>query len=177
MRVVVAIDDSECSNVALEAVISKCWPAGTEFRVLNVVEPLYYQYPFAGYAMVPMIDAQQDFEKYHRKFVDEKAEYLKRMLDSSYKITGEILEGPAPSMIVDFAAEWNADLIMVGSHGRRGFQKFFLGSVAEKVASSAPCSVEIVKAKTAAHPAEMTENASLKEAVESKTSAAAASKN
>jgi nucleotide-binding universal stress UspA family protein len=147
MKVVVAIDDSECSNAALEAVVAQPWPKGTELRVLNVVEPLYYQYPFAGYCMAPMIDAQEELGKYHKQFVDEKVEYLKRMLDGDCVIKSEIIEGPAGPMIADFAQEWNADLIMLGSHGRSGFQKFFLGSVAEKVASLATCSVEIIKAK------------------------------
>ena len=48
--------------------------------------------------------------------------------------------------IIDSAAEWRADLIVVGSHGRSGIPRFLLGSVAEFVARHAKCSVEIVRA-------------------------------
>lgn len=40
---------------------------------------------------------------------------------------------------------WNADLIMLGSHGKRGLDRFLLGSVSEAVSRHAPCSVEIVR--------------------------------
>jgi nucleotide-binding universal stress UspA family protein len=52
-----------------------------------------------------------------------------------------------PEGIVQKASEWGADLIVVGSHGRKGIKKFMLGSVAEKVVASSPCSVEVVKDK------------------------------
>jgi nucleotide-binding universal stress UspA family protein len=47
--------------------------------------------------------------------------------------------------ILDFAKDWKADLIVVGSHGRRGLTRFMLGSVAESIARHAHCSVWIVR--------------------------------
>jgi nucleotide-binding universal stress UspA family protein len=47
--------------------------------------------------------------------------------------------------IVEAAREWPADLIVIGSHGRKGLDRLFIGSVAESVARHAPCSVEIVR--------------------------------
>jgi nucleotide-binding universal stress UspA family protein len=47
--------------------------------------------------------------------------------------------------IIDLAKSWTADLIVMGSHGRTGVSRLFLGSVAEDVLKDAPCSVEIVK--------------------------------
>ena len=54
--------------------------------------------------------------------------------------------GDVRMCIIDAAAEWGADLIVVGSHGQRGIRGFLLGSVAESVARHAKCSVEIVRA-------------------------------
>ena len=51
-------------------------------------------------------------------------------------------------LILDCAAEWGADLIIVGSHGRKGIARFVLGSVSEAVARYARCSVEIVRLPT-----------------------------
>jgi nucleotide-binding universal stress UspA family protein len=50
-------------------------------------------------------------------------------------------------MIFQEAAEWGADLIVAGSHGRRGASRFLLGSVSEPVAFHAKCSVEIIRPK------------------------------
>jgi nucleotide-binding universal stress UspA family protein len=54
-------------------------------------------------------------------------------------------EGDARSAIVDEAAEWGADLIVVGSHGKTGLKRWLLGSVAGSIVSHAPCSVEVVR--------------------------------
>jgi nucleotide-binding universal stress UspA family protein len=55
-------------------------------------------------------------------------------------------KGDVRLKIIDSAAEWNADLIVIGSHGRSGIPRLLLGSVAEFVARNALCSVEIVRA-------------------------------
>jgi nucleotide-binding universal stress UspA family protein len=48
-------------------------------------------------------------------------------------------------LILSEAVEWNADLIVVGSYGRRGMSRLVLGSVSEAVALHANCSVEIIR--------------------------------
>jgi nucleotide-binding universal stress UspA family protein len=53
--------------------------------------------------------------------------------------------GDPRSCILDVAKEWGADLIVLGSHGRRGLDRFLLGSVSETVAVHAPCSVRVVR--------------------------------
>lgn len=54
------------------------------------------------------------------------------------------INGPK-NVILDEAANWHADLIVVGSHGRRGLDRFLLGSVSETVAIYAHCSVEVLR--------------------------------
>jgi nucleotide-binding universal stress UspA family protein len=56
-----------------------------------------------------------------------------------------VTENEVRTAILDIASEWQADLIVVGSHGRKGLDKFLLGSVAESVARHAKCSVWIVR--------------------------------
>jgi nucleotide-binding universal stress UspA family protein len=59
----------------------------------------------------------------------------------------EYLEcGEAAAEIVKVATSWSADLIAIGSHGRHGFDRVILGSVAESVTRSARCPVLVVKA-------------------------------
>jgi nucleotide-binding universal stress UspA family protein len=55
--------------------------------------------------------------------------------------------GDPRSVIVDEAQAWQADLIVLGSHGYTGIKKWLLGSVAQSVVSHAPCSVEVVRGR------------------------------
>ena len=64
-------------------------------------------------------------------------------LDSSESIS--VLLEPAKTIIIDEAARLGADLIVLGSHGRHGVDRFLLGSVSEAVAMHAPCSVEVIR--------------------------------
>jgi nucleotide-binding universal stress UspA family protein len=59
--------------------------------------------------------------------------------------TSEAIVGHAAEIIIETAKKWGANLVALGSHGRRGFSRFLLGSVSYTVASHAPCSVEIVR--------------------------------
>ena len=58
-----------------------------------------------------------------------------------------VREGDPRIEIVQEALDWNADLIIMGSHGHTGLRKFLLGSVAQHVISHAPCSVEVARAR------------------------------
>ena len=51
-------------------------------------------------------------------------------------------------VILHEADQWRADLIVLGSHGRSGFDRFVMGSVSEAVGLRAKCSVEIVREQT-----------------------------
>jgi nucleotide-binding universal stress UspA family protein len=76
----------------------------------------------------------------------EVADRVAKTLSSAgFTVTTSVVTGDARSVILDDAAEWHADLIVLGSHGRKGLGRFFLGSVSEAVARHAPCSVQIVR--------------------------------
>lgn len=62
----------------------------------------------------------------------------------------QIRTGVPAESIVEAAREAKAELIVVGTHGRTGFERLVLGSVAERVVREAPCPVLTVKAKQAA---------------------------
>lgn len=66
------------------------------------------------------------------------------------KIETAILPGDPREVIIDQARQWPADLIVVGSHGRRGMDHLLRGSVSEAVASSAHCTVEVIRESTTA---------------------------
>jgi len=148
MKVLIAIDDSPCSTAAMDTVSTRVWPKATQFRVLNVMEPLVMMYGYGGaFAVENVAEADRDLASYLRKFVDEKVSQLRSTFGKE-AVTGDVYSGSVAQTIIDTAKEWNADLIIVGSHGRKGFKRLVLGSVAETVASQAPCSVEIARPAT-----------------------------
>lgn len=77
-----------------------------------------------------------------KALVDEAAQ---RLRVARLNVTTAVEEGDPKSKIIDHAAQWHADLIVLGSHGRRGIDRFLLGSVSEAVSRHATCSVEIVR--------------------------------
>ena len=78
------------------------------------------------------------------------AESARVLRDAGFTVDTAIEEGIAKSILVETAAKWPADLIVVGSHGRKGLARFLLGSVSEGVARHAPCSVLIVRTRPSA---------------------------
>jgi nucleotide-binding universal stress UspA family protein len=62
-----------------------------------------------------------------------------------FKATVGVKQGDPKSMIINVATEWNADLIVLGSHGRKALDRFLMGSVSEATVRHAVCSVEVVR--------------------------------
>lgn len=75
------------------------------------------------------------------------AKTAKTLSAAGFRTETALRKGDIRETIIDSAAEWDVDLIVVGSHNRSGVHRFLLGSVAESVARHAPCSVEIVRAR------------------------------
>ena len=140
MKIVLAIDDSKFSEAAAKSLAGQFRPQDTEVRVLHVVEPIVISQPpqmSAGY--YPELE---DRLPQAREGVDRVA---KTLSSAGFRVTTSVPTGDARSVILENAAEWTADLIVLGSHGRKGLERFFLGSVSEAVARHALCSVLIVR--------------------------------
>jgi nucleotide-binding universal stress UspA family protein len=136
MRILLAIDDSKFSEAATRAVIAQHQPQGAQVAILNVVD-LTIPIP-TSYAT----EFREQSLKQGQEVVRRAEQVLKK---TGYTVQTAVEEGDPKSKIVDYAMHWNADLIVVGSHGRKGAERFLMGSVAETVARHAPCSVEIVR--------------------------------
>jgi nucleotide-binding universal stress UspA family protein len=81
-----------------------------------------------------------------RRHADEAVSSAEKVLASAgLNTSGAVLAGNPKNVILEEAKKWDADLIVVGSHGRRGFKRFMLGSVSEAVAMNAHCSVVVVR--------------------------------
>jgi nucleotide-binding universal stress UspA family protein len=145
MRILLAMDDSEHSNVAAQSLLARPWPSGSTVRVLCVVQAhgaqIYAPMPTA-YGIESYEEVTQSLRKEAQGVVDRTVAKL-GALDST--IEGLVRQGDPRHEIVEEARGWGADLIVLGSHGRTGMVRWLLGSVAEHVVRYAPCSVEVVR--------------------------------
>ncbi len=143
MKVLIGVDDSPCSQAALEFVRKLSWPANTTVSIVSSVvlpAPAYLSaYAPAGIQFEPWLDA---LTKFHTNVVARDEKLLRA---AGMKVESSVLQGDARETLVEEAARTHADLLVVGSHGRTGLDKLVMGSVASHVVTHAPCSVLVVK--------------------------------
>jgi nucleotide-binding universal stress UspA family protein len=144
MKILLAIDDSKYAEAAIRQIIRQAGSQGAEVRVLHVIEPvpLFPDGQSWGYD-VEFAAVRKEQEKQAEELVSRAAKSLR---EAGCKVTTAVEFGFPKLVILDHAAGWHADLIVVGSHGRKGLDHFLMGSVSEAVARHVPCSVEIVRA-------------------------------
>jgi len=148
MRILLALDDSKFSEVVTDALIAQAKSSNAEVHLLHVVEP----FPVDLAQKLGSRDSP-DFVAAHlqqREWAKEMlAQTAEKLRSAGFKVTSSIEEGDPRSIILDRAATWDTDLIMVGSHGRTGLVQVLMGSVSDAVARHAGCSVEIVRIRSA----------------------------
>ena len=141
MIIVCATDLSEPSRRALDSALTIARGLGaTGLRLLYVDETLAY---------IAASSSARYAQELERIQSDAKAE-VERLAERASAQSGLVVvpifrAGSAWPEVVDYAKEESADLVVVGSHGRTGLRRVFLGSVAENVVRHAPCSVITVK--------------------------------
>ena len=140
MKVLMGIDDSKYAAEIARAFVAQFRAENTGVLVLHVLQPLGLMAPpemAMGYA--PELE---EMKKPAQELVERVAKQLR---GAGFKAETAVEVGDVRERILDSASEWRADLIVLGSHGKRGLQRFLLGSVAEFVARHARCSVHIIR--------------------------------
>ena len=144
MKVLLAVDGSPCSDAAIDEVANRPWPVGTTIRVLSAFELPLPPTPEA-WALPP---------RYVQEIEEAGREGAKRIVNAALDqlgnktgitIEGKYAVGPPKKVILEEAEEWEADLIVLGSHGYTTWERFLLGSVSQGVVSHAKCSVEVAR--------------------------------
>lgn len=143
MKVLATTDGSEFSNRALRQ-LGKLLPVqGTQIEVVTVfVSPVTFTY-----GMDPYNVSYERMAEQLREAAESDCEAGKTVLEEVgfQDVKTQTLMGDAASSILEYAEKTQPDLIVMGSHGRSGFQRFLLGSVSSQVLRHAPTSVMVVK--------------------------------
>jgi nucleotide-binding universal stress UspA family protein len=138
MKVLVAYDGSKPSKKALDKAVEISTKLRAELMLLAVTEPV-----------CPIGITEKDCAKMDeilKKETEGILDNIKNELEKkALKIRTLVRKGSPADEIVKLAEKEDVDMIVLGSHGRHGAKKFFLGSVSERVSAHAPCSVVIVK--------------------------------
>lgn len=147
MRVLLATDGSPQAQTSEDLVADLGWPDETTIRVVTVIEPFAALY---GAPWAPALPAHVD------RLEAELVVHAEGMLESTSRavarsgrsVERRVLRGRPASSIVDEAAEWPADLLVMGSRGHGAIASMLLGSVSAEVVDHAPCPVLIARRST-----------------------------
>jgi nucleotide-binding universal stress UspA family protein len=141
-RILVAVDGSNTSRRAFEAALNLASSEGADLRPFYVVDntPMYFEAP--GY----------DPSILRNRLIDQGKELGTELTEAmrAKGVAGDVAVGEASSLddiatvVLKAAAAFNADLLVMGTHGRRGVQRLFLGSVAERCVRQAALPVLLI---------------------------------
>ncbi|KWK51279.1 universal stress protein UspA [Burkholderia stagnalis] len=151
-NILVALDGSETSLHALDAALTLASEMKARLTPVYVVDFLVPAYDALGYDPSILIDA------FREEGLRVTADAAKRMAEHGVSGAPQIANvEPAgediAQRILIIARDAGADLIVMGTHGRRGFRRLMLGSVAERVLRGATCAVLMIPTRAAPKPA------------------------
>lgn len=146
-RILVPVDGSETSNKALVAALQFARDAGGRVRLMHSLDELAFVSGF----------------EYSGDVIRIAREYATKVLDDALAVAKAagveadtcLADAPAQRlgrMVADEARSWEADLIVVGTHGRRGLGRVLLGSGAEQVIRESPVPVLVIRGGSEAEP-------------------------
>lgn len=133
MKILIGVDGSSSSDAALQEVILRPWPKGSEFKLVTAVDPFFF------------VRAPQLLEETKKSTNEELEEDAAGLRTKGWPVSTEVLLENPRHAIPKLATDWKAELAVLGSHGRGTFTRLMIGSTAQAVLRHAPCSVEIVR--------------------------------
>jgi nucleotide-binding universal stress UspA family protein len=150
MKILIATDGSDFSKAAVEEccrVVAK--PETASIQIVSAVDLIA---PVPAEPFMVSADYIHEMDALAHKQAErwiQQAEILIRQCfpNANLDLTSKVANGSPDRVIIEEAARWGADLIVVGSHGYGFWERMMLGSVSQSVMQHAPCSVLVVRRK------------------------------
>ncbi len=148
-KILVPIDGSPASNLGLNEAIKLAKDQGAKLRLFHLVDEYVAVSSMDGVTLDTgdLLDALRQTGK---KIVAKAEAQARRHGLTPESVMLESFGGRAADFIVQQAKKWGADLIVLGTHGRRGVKRLVMGSDAEQVIRTTPVPVLLVRSKTTA---------------------------
>jgi nucleotide-binding universal stress UspA family protein len=141
-RIVVGVDDSRDAAIALRWALREAIVREARLEVVHAWQMPVSALPWGGTLVLPVDEAELD--EAARRNVDELVDAAIAELDvPAPEVVRTALPGPAVPTLLDISAD--ADLLVVGSHGRTGLRRLVMGSVATAVVQHAACPVVLIR--------------------------------
>ena len=146
-KILVPIDGSATSDLGLQEAMKLAKLTGASVRLLHVVDVLSLAIAGAGMAAVTgnVLAAVRESGRTVLRQAEASVQAAHLTVDT---VLHENTSGRVAEIVADEATSWGADLVVLGTHGRRGVGRLILGSDAEQVLRLAPVPVLIVRDRT-----------------------------
>lgn len=143
-RILVAVDGSHTSNLALDEAIRIARESQGVLRLVHVFNPVVFNTEGEFYAYPDLLDAM------HRGAEAVLNAAVAHAKQAGVACEGKLLEintigHRIPEMIAEEAKTWLADIVVIGTHGRQGVHRLLIGSVAEGVVRTATVPVLLIR--------------------------------
>jgi nucleotide-binding universal stress UspA family protein len=142
-RILVPIDGSHTSTLGLQEAIRIAIDQRARLKLISVIDGLIIAQNFEG--MINAKDMIDFLREASKKAISNALALIKKHDLKAEASTFETVGGRVAEVIVREAKKWKADLIVMGTHGRRGFNRLVLGSDAESVLRDSPIPVLMVR--------------------------------
>lgn len=144
-RILVPVDGSPTSDRGLDEAIRLARMAGAQIRLIHVIDNLSMALSMDGYTVNPaaLLDVLREAGTEIVQRARDKVAAQGVAVDTALH---DNFEGAVHDVVVAQAQSWKADLIVIGTHGRRGVGRMFLGSSAERILRTATVPVLLVRA-------------------------------
>ena len=136
-KILVPTDGSEFAKKAQKHALFLSKVSGAEIIAISVTENNFVN-------GLPLDDEVYQLNQILKERSEENLKEFDKLNEDELKITHIVREGSPAKVILEVAKEENIDLIVMGSSGKSGFDRFIMGSVADKVVNSANCAVLVV---------------------------------
>ena len=140
-KILVPLDFSDYTEEIINVAVRIAEKFGSTIHLLHVIPNMDYFTPYESFLPAEnLVSIQRDIEREVGKDLEAVVKKI-----SDIPVTKAIHTGVAFLEIVDYVRSENIDLVVMGTHGRGGFEHILLGSVAEKVVRRSPCPVLTVR--------------------------------
>jgi len=142
-KILVPTDFSKYSDMALSEALEIAETFDSKIYLIHVIRSE------TGFSIMETFDEPTQ-KKIHQQLEQKTAAAFKRQIEKfplskKIEIITEVSKGVSYKEILEFQKQIDPDVLVIGAHGRSGFEDFFFGSTSEKIVRRATCSVLLVK--------------------------------